>query len=515
MIDRRALLFALGAATSAASLPRPARAQGAAQGSPARGGTLKVGYDDESKTFNPALSVQLSERPVLYCVFNTLVAIDADFSLKPELARAWRIEDDGKRYVFQLVEGAKFHDGTPVDAAAVKWNIDYRLGPANASPQRAQLSAVIQSVEVADPATVTFHLKTPYPALLADLADRSGFVMSPTAVQKLGADFGRNPVGSGPFRFKEWVQGSSVTLERNPTYWVAGQPYLDAIVFRDIPNHVIGLQRLAVGEVDIVTSVSPDDLRQVEGNTTVQVEQAKVGRWYSLQYQVDKPPFNNLKLRQAIAYALDRKRLNDVAMRGRGIISNGPVPAGLWWSTPDDVTYPYDPDKARALLKEAGIAPGTALTLSVSSDLVMRRIDQLVVEQLAAVGLTVTLQPVSQAEWYARVTQRAINFTPMTWTQRADPDSLLSILFQTGGFANTTGYSNPEVDRLLEQARVITDHDKRRALYAQVEAVIMHDLPYIPLFFAAEYAVLAATAHGFVWPPDQIPRYRGVWKCAI
>ena len=504
MMHRRALLAAL------AVTPLPA----SAQAPPPRGGTLNVGYDDDAKTYNPAQSVQLSERPVLYCVFNTLLAIDADFSLKPELARAWRTEQDGRRYVFQLVEGVTFHDGTPFDAAAVKWNIDHRLDPASASPQRSQLGPVIESVEVIDPVTVAFNLKAPHPALLSDLADRAGFMMSPTAVQKLGADFGRNPVGSGPFVFKSWTQGNSIALERNPHYWVPGQPFLDAIVFRDIPNHVIGLQRMAVGELDVLTSLSPDDLRQIETNPAITIEQAKVGRWYSLQYQVDKPPFDKPELRQAIAHALDRKRLNDLTMRGRATIANGPTPPGLWWSSPDEVTYDYDPGKSRALLQQAGIAPGTTLTLSVSSDLVLRKIDQLVVEQLAAVGLTVQLQPVSQAESYARVVQRAINFTPISWTQRADPDGLLYILFHSRGFANTTGYRNPAIDSLLEQARTIVDQDKRRALYAQAKTQIMRDLPYIPLFFAAEYAARRKQVGGFVWPPDQIPRFRAVWKAA-
>ena len=456
--------------------------------------------------------MQLAERQVLYCVFNTLLAIDTDFSIKPELARSWTVENDGLRYVFELQQGVKFHDGTAFDAAAVKWNVEHRLDPANASPQRSILGPVIKSVEVVGPSTVAFNLQAPHPALLSDLADRSGFMISPAAMQKFGADFGRNPVGTGPFVFKEWNQGSSVVLARNPDYWQAGLPYLDSIVFRDIPNHVIGLQRMMVGEIDCVTSLAPDDLRQIEGNDAIEVQRAKVGRWYSLQWQVDKPPFDNAKLRQAIAYALDRKRLNELTMRGQATLANGPTPPGLWWSSPDTVVYDYDPAKARALLQEAGIAPGTNLTLSVSSDLMLRKIDQLVAEQLGAVGLKVTLQPVSQAESYARVVQRAINFTPMSWTQRADPDGLLYILFDSKGFANTTGYSNPQVDKDLETARTTLDQEKRRALYAEVKAQISRDLPYVSLFFAAEYAAVSKSVHGFVWPPDQIPRFRGVWK---
>jgi peptide/nickel transport system substrate-binding protein len=485
---------------------------GAATAAPRRGGVLNVGFDDDAKTLNPALSVQLSERQVLYCVYNTLLAIDTDFSLKPELAIAWRAERDGARYVFELRPGVRFHDGSAFDAEAVKWNIAHRMDPASGSPQRAQLAAVIDSVEVLAPLTVAFNLKSPYPALLSDLAERPGFMISPTAAQKYGPDLGRNPVGTGPFVFKSWTQGSSIVLERNPTYWEPDKPYLDSIVFRDIPNHVIGLQRLGVGEVDSVTSLSPDELRPIDGNDAIAIEQARVGRWYSLQWQVDKPPFDNPKLRQAIAYAIDRNRLNQLTMRGRAIIANGPTPAGLWWSSPDEVVYDHDPDKARALLKEAGIAPGATLALSASSEVLLRRIDQLIVEQLSAVGLKIVLEPVAASEAYARVVQRAINFTPISWTQRADPNGLLYILLHSKGFANTTGYSSPEMDRLLEEARVSSDQARRKALYAAVKTRFMQDLPYIPLYFAAEYAAVSKTVQGFVWPPDQIPRFREAWK---
>jgi peptide/nickel transport system substrate-binding protein len=486
----------------------------AAEDTPQRGGTLNVGYDDDAKTFNPAASVQLSERQVLYLVYNTLLATDVDFSLKPELARAWHAENDGHRYVFELQEGVRFHDGTAFDAAAVKWNIDHRLDPAVNSPQRAQLQSVIQGVDIVSPTVVALNLTAPHPALLSDLAERPGFMISPAAATKYGADLGRNPVGTGPFVFKAWNQGTSIVLERNPNYWQPGRPYLDSVVFRDIPNHIIGLQRLTVGEVDCVTSLSPDELRQIEGNDAITMEQARVGRWYSLQYQVDKPPFDNLNLRRAIAYALDRNRINQIAMRGRATIANGPTPPGLWWSSPDQVVYEYDPDKARTLLKQAGIAPGTTLPLAASSELTLRRVDQLVAEQLAAIGLKVQLQPVSQAESYARVVKRAINFTPISWTQRSDPDGLLYILFDSKGFANTTGYSNPAVDQKLDEARQTLDQNQRKALYAEVKTALMQDLPYIPLFFAAEYAALSKTAHGFVWPPDQVPRYRDMWKAA-
>src|SRR5215467_13795143 len=200
----------------------------AALGQPApQGGTLNVGLPSDSKTMDPIYSVQFTERQVLYLVFNTLVRYGPDFSIHPELAEGWRVEDGGKRVTFKLRQGVQFHDGTPFDAAAVKWNIDRRLDPAVASPQREQLDPIISAVEVVDGRTVAFVLKAPYAGLLSLLGELLWYKTSTTASEKLGKDFGNAPLGTGPFVFKEWVRGSHLAVERNATYWETGKPYLD------------------------------------------------------------------------------------------------------------------------------------------------------------------------------------------------------------------------------------------------------------------------------------------------
>jgi len=207
-MNRRTLLVGLGLVATAGSAIAQTRQRS--------GGTLTVGFEDSTKTLDPTYSVQFSERRILYLVYNTLVAIDPDFSLRPELAQSWTIENDGKRYVFALQPGVKFHDGTPFDADAVRFNLERRLDEAVASPQRNQLRPVIDGIEVLGPLSIAINLKNPYPALLSDLADRAGFMVSPTAARKFGQDFGRNPVGTGPFVLRDWTQGTSITLERFP-----------------------------------------------------------------------------------------------------------------------------------------------------------------------------------------------------------------------------------------------------------------------------------------------------------
>src|SRR5690242_9009625 len=226
-MKRRAFLKASAGfvALTASAAYLPAAAQ-----TPVRGGTLIIGQVQDMKTLDPVRSSDLSEREIMYLIYNTLVRLEPDFSVKPELATSWQVEEEGHRIVFKLQPNVKFHDGTPLDAEAVKWNLDWRMDPAGKSPQKKGLSDIIKAVTVVDPLTVAIDLKVEAPGLLGMLAQREGLIESPTAAKKAGDDFGSHPVGSGPFVFKEWVRGNRVVVERNPDYWEQGKPYLDKII---------------------------------------------------------------------------------------------------------------------------------------------------------------------------------------------------------------------------------------------------------------------------------------------
>jgi peptide/nickel transport system substrate-binding protein len=303
-----------------------------------------------------------------------------------------------------------------------------------------------------------------------------------------------------------------VLLERNPNYWQKGLPYLDRVVVQDLAGSVIGVQRLLTGEIDFVDQLTPADVLPIEKRAGILLKPITVGRWYFLQWHVNEPPFDNAKLRQAFAHAIDRNRLNEIAMRGQGTISDGPTPPGLWWYDPDLKSYPHDPARAKALLTEAGYPTGFEFVLSTPQVSVFQQMNQLLQEQLAAVGIKLTLQPAATSEWYARVVSGVTNLTPTRWTQRADPDGLLYILFHSKGFANTMRYRNEPVDTLLDQARTVYDISKRKQIYAQAQRQIVADLPMVPLLFGAEYAALRTSVNGFEWIPDQIPRFRDLWK---
>jgi peptide/nickel transport system substrate-binding protein len=504
-IERREMLAGMAGGLLAAA----AQAE-----TPSRGGTLTVGLSNDSKTYDPIFSVQYSERYVLYLAFDTLVKYGPDFSIQSELAESWEASADGKRIVFTLREGVLFQDGTPFDAAAVKWNIDQRLDEKVNSPQRQLLAPIVASVDVIDPRHVAFNLVAPSPVLFSLLGERPGFMVSPTTWQQRGSAFSTQPVGTGAFILKEWTRGSRVVLERNPNYWQKGLPYLDRIIVQDLAGSVIGVQRRLTGEIDYVDQLTPADVLPIEKRPGIVLKPITVGRWYFLQWHVNEPPFDNPKLRRAFAHAIDRNRLNEITMRGQGMISAGPTPPGLWWYDPDLKSYPHDPARAKALLAEAGHPNGFEYVLSTPQVSVFQQINQLLQEQLDAVGIKLTLQPAAASEWYARVVSGATNLTPTRWTQRADPDGLLYILFHSKGFANTMKYRNEQVDALLDQARTVYDVEGRKKLYAAAQRQIVADLPMVPLLFGAEYAALRAPVNGFQWIPDQIPRFRELWKSA-
>src|SRR5262249_46610280 len=242
--------------------------------------------------------------------------LDRGFNVVPELARSWQVSSDGKRVTFQLQRGVKFHDGADFNADSVKWNIERILDPQTKSPQRAQLEPAIASVAVVDPYTVAVELKKRFAPLLAALAERPGFIVSPTAVQKLGPDFGQRPIGTGPFRFVEWVRDAQVTLERFPDYWDKGKPYLDRVICRVVSDPTVRFTMVRTGEVDIATDADARDISSLRNEASLRVSEMKPStRWTALQWHVDEPPFNKKALRQAIARACNRNALPDARRR--------------------------------------------------------------------------------------------------------------------------------------------------------------------------------------------------------
>jgi peptide/nickel transport system substrate-binding protein len=490
---------------AAGSAPAPTSAPAAAK--PA-GGTLVYARNMDTKTLDPHFSAQLSERYALYLIYNTLVAYDKDFNIVPDLAASWDIGDEGKSITFHLQPNVKFHDGTDCDAAAVKWNLDRVLDPNVNSPLLGQLQPPLEQVDALDKTTVRLRSSTAWRPLLAALGERPGFIVSPTAAQQAGADFGRNPVGSGPFKFVEWVPDSHITVERFAGYWDAGKPALDRVDIRHVPDTQVQLGMIRTGEAQLIDSVDPGVLATLQGAQGVVVEELKSGRFWGTQAHADMPPFDNADLRKAIAYATDREAVRRVAFANTGRPATHPLGSG-WAYDPglDGQGYPFDPDKAKEALARSGMA-GQTLTFTNSNDRLTQNVAQVLQAGYQKIGLNVTLESVPAADSFARVKEGKTNWTTTNWAPRADPDGLLRILWHSKGFQNTTHFSNADVDRLLDQAAGLFDTARAAEIYHRVEQLVVEEASYTFCVWPSEFAARRSNVQGFVYYPDLILRLR-------
>jgi peptide/nickel transport system substrate-binding protein len=484
--------------------------EAAAAGEPAYGGTLIYARNIDAKTLDPHFSAQFSERFMLYNIYNTLVSWDTDFNIIPEIAQSWEILEDGTGIVFNLVPNAVFHDGTACDATAVKWNLDRVLNPDNESNQRGQLEQAVASVEATDPTTLFIALKKPWRPLLAALGERPGFIVSPTAVENSGDQFALNPVGSGPFKFVEWVPDSHIIVERFEDYWDEGQPYLDRIEMRHVPDTQVALTMVRTGEAHLTDEIDPPMVEALADATDVHVVDYESWRWYGMQMDVDKPPFDNADLRQALAYGTDRETIRQLIFGGTGRVMTHPI-AGGWAYDPElDSLMQYDLTKAQELMESSGAA-GQAFPYTIDNTRLSTDMAQLLQAQYAELPFTMEIETVDSADHFALIKDDTIAWGPTNWTPRADPDGLLRILWHSTGFQNSNGYNNPEVDRLLDEAAGIYDTEKAAELYHEVERIIVEDASYVLFQAPAEFAAVRNDVGGFVYYPDLVLRLRYLW----
>ncbi len=471
---------------------------------------VRVARGAGGRSLDPHLGARLEDRPVLHVLYESLVDVSEDSQFTPGLARSWSVARDGLAVTFHLQQGVRFHDGTDFDASAVKWNIERVIDPVTKSEHQSRLAEVIASVEVVDKHTVRFSLKQAFPPLLSVLIDRPGLMVSPAAARKFGADFARNPVGTGPFRFVEWVPGNRVVLEKFPGYWQTGKPAVGGMTFLDVPEPAVRLAKLRAGELDLIYDVSGKDVAALTGDQAFRVVESRGMRFDSLQLRVDVPPFDNRALREAIAFAIDRNELHQVIYQGTGR-PTGKLFAAGWWANPDYAGFPFSPERARQKLSEAGYPNGVSLVLSVPSASDDLRAGELIQAQLAKVGVKVRIQLVDPNDQYVKVLRGEIPFTvPMRWTPYTDPHELAWILFHSKGYANSSKYRNPEVDRLLEAGVASYDESVRKRAYRDAERLIVDDASYIFYHFTPRFAAHRSAVTGFQWMPNLIPRLREV-----
>ncbi len=447
---------------------------------------LVIGIPLEPPHLDPTAGAAAAIREVTYAnVFEGLTRIGPSSEVLPDLAESWTVSDDGKVYTFKLHTGVKFHDGTDFDANDVKFSLDRARADDSVNAQKGLFSA-IDTVEVVDPATVKVTLKHPQGSFLYNMGWGDAVMVAP---ESAGTNK-EKPIGTGPFRFQNWAKGSSITLVKSDGYW--GDPvFLDKAEFRIIPDAAAQVPALLSGDVQAFPFFPPDAVAQVKDNPNLKVVIGSTEGETILAINNKKPPFDNLKVRQAISYALDRKAIIDGATGGLG------VPIGSHMSPSNkayvDLTgeYPHDPAKARELLKEAGFENGIKATLKLPPPDYARLGGEIVASQLRDVGIDLEIIPVEWAQWLDQVfTRKDYDLTIVSHTEPNDID----IYSRKDYYFN---YDNPAFDKVIEELNLTSDEAKRDELLGEAQKILADDAVVGFLFELPKVGVWDAKLTGF------------------
>ncbi|MBX6349952.1 MAG: ABC transporter substrate-binding protein [Clostridia bacterium] len=531
-----ALLLVLAACGGGPTAQAPSGSEAApSEAAPVAGGTLTLAMTDEPDTLDPAHTVAGPSEGIFYFIYDTLVARTADGGFEGDLASDWSVSDDAKTWTFHLRPGLVFSNGDPLDADAVVFTFQRILDPATQAPSKGFLGPV-ESVEKVDDSTVVFHLAAPSALLLDNLAISYFGIVDPKAVQAEGDGYGRQPVGSGPFMLKEWATGDHITLVPNPNHkefrsTVAnkGRPYLDAVVFRIIPQVETQLAALESGEIDAALSVQGDKAELYQGKPGFQVvvNPASIGIEYiffamekpASGESVYKPPFDDIRVRQAVGYALDVPGIIQAVLHGYAVRNCTPMPTGVFAYDPDlNQTYCYAQDTAKAgeLLDAAGWTlgadgvrqkDGKPLHVEFWALDADKDVAQVIQSQLQAVGFQVDVKALDVATYVSTIGTSGMNLglVNVGWSA----PNILDIMATLGfGFGLYNRNGLPEA---LAKAGVTVDEAARRDAYVAAQKIILDDAAIIPLYSPEGISIASDKVMNFKFGPDSHITLPDVW----
>jgi len=464
-----------------------------------QGGSITVGLELDIPGFDP-LKVGVFDTAALSAaalIFDTLVALDDAGKAVPKLAQSWTHSDDYKTWTFKLRPGVIFQDGSPYNAQAVAWNYARQKDPANHC-RCAFYIQVIDRVEAADDLTVVFHLRdaaVDFPALLAPPTSNN-VVQSPTAIAKLGEDYNRHPVGTGPFIVKSWTAGDRMVLERNPDYWNKGHPHLDRVVLRPLPDGQARFASLVSGDADLVwdDEYDADNIMRAQKDPALTVYSYTGSGAGVYAFNTKMPPFDDVRVRQALVMAIDRRRMSQAVTNGLAKPATNPFGDGSWVKCKDDGALPSDPSKAKELLKDYGKPVSFKMIATATPR--GRMIGQVLQQFWKQIGADMEIEQVDQTTVVTRAFMRQFQLTPWRIIDLADPDPQMYANFHTGSPVALANYSNPELDKLLESARVNPDHAVRSEDYCAATRLINHEAIWFWTFQNTYYALAKKKVRG-------------------
>ncbi len=506
-LDRRELIKAAVAGAGALALPSAVLAQDA----PRKGGTLRLAMPYNPAALDPMTGRNLPDFNVLYAVFDALIDfVPQTLELKPGLAKSWSFKDP-TTLVLELVDGVSFHDGTPFTAEAVKFNLDrYKNDPR--SNVKADIASV-ESVEVTGKSQVTLKLNRPNAGLPNILTNRIGLIVSPKSVQDKGGNIDRTPVGTGPFKFVSWQDNNSVSLVRNETYWRTGLPYLDAIEIKIINELNTAVRAVVAGEADLAINLQAPQKAVADRSSNVVGRAAPSLVLFGAFLNYGRPPLDDLRVRQALNYAINRDEINKIAAVGLGQVSSAVLPKEHWACDPATQNfYSYDPDKARKLLAEAGHPNGLEIeTIGWADQLAMQR-QEIIISQLAKVGIRVkmtALAPQQAVQAFMIEKKGAMSISPSS--AYPDPSQLYEALFGKAALRNASGIELPGFRELLDATMAAQDQAARKQAFVKLQRFVVEQGMQLVQYIAPAVSVANPKVMNYQDSLLAVPKLTELW----
>jgi peptide/nickel transport system substrate-binding protein len=473
---------------------------------------VRVGLAEDPDILDPDLGRTYVGRIVFSSLCDKLFEITPELEVFPQLASGYEVTDDGLTLTLTIREGVVFHDGTPLDAEAVKYNLERskNLPGSNRASELAQL----ESVEVAGPYTVQLNLSEPFAPLIAILADRAGMMISPSAAEAAGEQFGNRPVCAGPFAFRERVAQDRIVLERFADYWDAERIHLDRVIFLPIPDSSVRLANLQSGDLEIIERAAPTDLGIIRNDARLGVASVASLGYQGLTINLANPeprdhPLTDVRVREALELAIDRNVLNQVVFDGEFIVGNQAVPPNSPWYIPEYEIPERDVARAQELLREAG-RERVAFELMVANNPQSVRVGEVIQALAAEVGFDVSVRATEFATALNLQEEGAYDVFQVGWSGRLDPDGNIHQFHTCEGSLNETGYCDPEVDRLLNAARAASSLDERYELYKEAALRYLPNRHIIYLYHPQLFFAYSTRLQDFSAFPDGLIRFQDV-----